>query len=253
MMRLLVADDEQYVRTTFTEEIPWGQYGIMLEGVAVDGKEAYDMSLRLKPDVLLTDIRMPHMNGLELTKALRKELPQLKVILLSGWSDFEYAREALKAGASNYLVKPCPDEEIIDALLVVMEELGFERKPGRTSSQGQSAEDGGTVQAKRHAIRLACDLIHQDLSKAVTLTEVAAKISMNASSFSRLFRQEMNCSFSEFVTSARMNMAKKLLVESNMKIQDIAQQVGYVSVSHFVQVFGDYTGMTPGTFREING
>lgn len=91
------------------------------------------------------------------------------------------------------------------------------------------------------------------MSRAVTLTEVAEKISMNPSAFSRLFRQEMGVSFSEFVTSARINLAKKRLIETNMKIHDIAQSVGYASVSHFVQVFGDYTGMTPGKFREVNG
>lgn len=248
-MKLLIADDEQYVRDSLAKEIEWSKYGITLEGVASDGKEVLEMALRLKPDVLLTDIRMPYIDGLELTRILKEQLPRLKVILLSGWSDFEYARKALRSGASNYLVKPSPDEEIIDALLIVMEELGL-REPNRKQPD---QEDLPNMQAKKRAVKQACEMVHRDLSVAVTLSEIAEFVNMNASAFSRLFKQDMGCAFSEFVTSARMNKAKKLLIETNMRINEIAQNVGYVSDSHFVQVFGEYSGMTPGRFREING
>lgn len=251
-MKLLIADDERYVRDSLAGEIEWTQYGITLEGVASDGMEAAEMALRLQPDVLLTDIRMPRMDGLELTRYLKERMPRLKVVLLSGWSDFEYARQALKWGASNYLVKPSPDEEIIDALLVVMEELGM-RKPDLKRAENADEPDMPDLQSKKRTIKQACEMVHRDVSVAVTLTEVAAAVNMNASAFSRLFRQEMGCAFSEFVTSARMNKAKKLLVETNLRIHEIAQKVGYASDSHFVQVFGDYSGMTPGKFREING
>ncbi|MEF2244744.1 response regulator transcription factor [Paenibacillus sp. IITD108] len=248
-MKLLIADDEQYVRDSLTTDIDWNKYGIHLEGVAIDGREAFEMALRLRPDVLLTDIRMPYMDGLELIKQLKMELPQLKAILLTGWSDFEYARKGLQLGVANYLIKPSPDEEIIDALLVVAEELGFrksEKKQTELTEQGQ-------LKSKKRTIKLACEYVHKDLSIAVTLTETAEAVNMNPSAFSRLFKQEMGCSFSEFVTSARMNKAKKLLVDSYLRINEISQQVGYMSDSHFVQVFGDFTGMTPGKFREING
>jgi two-component system response regulator YesN len=252
-MKLLIADDEQYIRTTLTQEIDWAKHGISLQGAATDGKESIELCRRYQPDVLLMDIRMPYFSGIEVMKQLKTELPKMRTILLSGWSDFEYAREAIKFGASNYLVKPCPDEEILDAVLVLFEELGFTRTGHKQASPSTVYDKSIPKQSIRHAIKLACEMIHRNLSIAVTLTEIAGEINMNPSAFSRLFRQEMNCSFSEYVTSARMNLAKKLLIESNIKIQDIAQKVGYVSVSHFVQVFGDYTGMTPGTFREING
>ena len=87
-MKLLIADDELYIRQTL-ESIDWNQYGIELAGVATDGQEAYEMGRRLRPDVFLTDIRMPHMSGLEVMKQLKQETPHLKVILLSGWADFE--------------------------------------------------------------------------------------------------------------------------------------------------------------------
>lgn len=253
-MKLLIADDEQYVRYSLTKEIDWAKYGIEVTGVASDGREAVELARSTRPDLLLTDIRMPLLSGLEVIKCLKSELPQMKVVLFSGWSDFEYAREGMKLGASNYLIKPCPDEEIVDALLVAAQD-----HPSVGSGKHSVPNPHGVApaanesQTKRHAIKMACELIHFDLSRPITLTEVADKLDMNASSLSRLFRQEMGSSFSEYVTNARLNLAKKLLLESNLKIHDIAQNVGYGSVSHFVQVFGENAGMTPGTFRETYG
>jgi two-component system, response regulator YesN len=246
-LKLIIADDELYVRESLSE-LDWNRYGITLAGTASDGREAVDLCRKLLPDLLLTDIRMPHLSGLEAMKLLKAEFPAMKFIILSGWSEFEYARGAIRLGASDYLIKPCRDEEIADAVRVALTQPAGKRQVQALGSMEEQAPS-----AKRHAVRMACSQIQEDLSIAVTLSEVAEKVNMNASALSRLFRQEMGCSFSEYVTSARMNMAKKLLIESNMKVHEIAQKVGYVSVSHFVQVFGDYTGITPGTFREMNG
>lgn len=247
-MRVVIADDEQYIRTMFSE-FHWSQYGIFVEGIASDGQEAYDMALQLKPDLVLTDIRMPRKSGLELMKAVKDAAFHPKFILLTGYSDFEYAREALRLGASDYLVKPCSEKEIIGAVLAVMgeEQAAGGRQPA------VSEEAAASDRKRRHAVKMACEKIQGDLSAASSLTEIAEHVQMNPSSFSRLFRQEMGISFSEYVTTVRMNAAKKLLLDSNEKINEIAKKVGYVSPSHFVQIFGEYTGMTPGRFREING
>ncbi|WP_274364591.1 response regulator transcription factor [Paenibacillus thermotolerans] len=248
-MRVVIADDEQYIRSMFAE-FHWSRYGISIEGIACDGQEAYEMALLVKPNLVLTDIRMPRMSGLELMKSLKEKMPELKFILLTGYSDFEYAREALRLGASDYLVKPCSEKEIIHAVLAVM---GEEQAAAAGRQQASSEDNAAGDPKRRHAVKLACEKIREDLSAAVSLTEIAEVVQMNPSSFSRLFRQEMGVSFSEYVTTVRMNAAKKLLLDSNEKINEIARKVGYVSPSHFVQLFGEYTGMTPGRFREING
>jgi len=251
-MRIVIADDEQYIRTMFTEQYNWWKYGISVEGIASNGEEAYDMTLRVNPHVLLTDIRMPKMNGLDLMRALKDKLPDLKVVYLTGWSNFDYAREALRLGASDYLVKPCSEQELIASLLALKDDISTGDIGDAAGRSGENLNAQRT-EKKTHAVNLACEKIRQDLSRALTLTEIAEYVSMNPSSFSRLFRREMGTSFSVYLTSVRMNEAKKLLIETNDKIHDIAKQVGYVSSSHFVQIFGEYAGMTPGRFREING
>lgn len=244
ILKLLIADDEQYIRVSLTEDIQWGDFGIQLIGCASTGKEALDLVRLLKPDVLLSDILMPDLTGLDLIKTLREEGIQTPVIFLSGWSNFEYAREALKFGASNYLLKPCPDEEIIEALLLIKND----RVSQEHSKSTRAVEY--EIQSNKHVIKLACEILHQELGNDSTLTTIATKVNMNPSAFSRLFHQEMGCSFKKYVTSVKINKAKKLLLESNLKVQHIAEHLGYVSTSHFVQVFSKSTGMTPGAFRE---
>lgn len=242
-MKLLIADDEQYIRVSLSEDIQWEDYGIKLLGSASTGKEALELVHLLNPDVLLSDILMPDLTGLELLKALRDEEIHIPVIFLSGYSNFEYAREAIKFGASNYLLKPCPDAEIIEALLEI-------KTLRETKVQQTNRRDDLDIQSNKHVIKLACEILHEDLGNGSALTTIAEKVNMNSSAFSRLFHQEMGCSFKKYVTSVKINKAKKLLLESNFKVQHIAENLGYVSTSHFVQVFSKNTGMTPGAFRE---
>lgn len=243
-MNLLIADDEQYIRTSLTEDIDWCRYGFNLVGTAASGREVLEQIPLLKPEIILSDIMMPDLTGLELIKELRVQDSKIPVIFLSGWSSFDYAREALKYGASNYLLKPCPDEEIIEALLEIKNKLqdsGLEPAKEEPEKQPHS---------KKHVIQLACEWIHEDIINGSTLTYISERVNMNASAFSRLFHQEMGCSFKKYVTAVKINKAKKLLLETNIKIQHLAEQLGYVSTSHFVQVFSKNTGMTPGSFRE---
>lgn len=243
-MKLLIADDEQYMRTSLAEDIQWSEHGFQLLGIASSGQEALDLVRLLKPEILLSDILMPDLSGIEMLRALREEGIQIPVVFLSGWSNFEYAREALRFGASNYLLKPCPDEEIIDALVQI--------KQSRNDAEQSkiSLKPEIDIQSDKHVIKLACEIIHDDSGNESTLTTIAEKVNMNPSAFSRLFHQEMGCSFKKYVTSVKINKGKKLLLESNLKVQNIAELLGYVSTSHFVQVFSKHTGMTPGTFRE---
>ncbi|WP_442593826.1 response regulator transcription factor [Neobacillus sp. D3-1R] len=243
-MKLLIIDDEQYIRESLTNDIDWDKVGFQLIGVASSGKEALQLIAQHKPDILLSDILMPDMTGLELLKILRMEDIQTPIVFLSGWSNFEYAREAIILGASNYLLKPCPDEEIVEALIDIRTQVE------KTEIVTRPIIEQPDIQSNKHVIKLACEYIFEDLVNGSSLTYVAEKVNMNSSAFSRLFHQEMGCSFKKYVTAAKINKAKKLLLESNLKIQHIAEQLGYVSTSHFVQVFSKYSGKTPGNFRE---
>lgn len=116
MFKLLIVDDEPFIRSSMTTLIDWRSLGIDLIGTAADGIEAYNIILDEYPDIVMTDIRMPELSGLELIQKIRSINDETEFIILSGYSDFEYAKEAMKYGIRHYLLKPCTEEQIISCI-----------------------------------------------------------------------------------------------------------------------------------------
>lgn len=116
MLRLLIADDEKIIRETMCSIIDWKSLDIEIVGVCKNGLEAYDAILDEYPDIVLTDIRMPKLSGLELIQKITQNHDNIQFIILSGYHDFSYAREAMKYGIKHYILKPCSEQEIIEAV-----------------------------------------------------------------------------------------------------------------------------------------
>ena len=106
MLKVFLVEDERVIREGLRDNIPWEQYGYRFIGEASDGEMALPMIRKLKPDVLITDIKMPFMDGLSLSEIVKEEFPKTKIIIISGYDDFEYARGAILVGAEQYLLKP---------------------------------------------------------------------------------------------------------------------------------------------------
>lgn len=128
MYKLLIVDDEDWIRERLRYTIDWSQMGIEVVGEAADGEEALDITSRMLPDVVLTDIRMPGIDGLEYIKRLRDCNIHTKAIIISGFSDFEYAQKAIKLGAFDYILKPVEDEDLTDVVRRCLEEINVEKK-----------------------------------------------------------------------------------------------------------------------------
>lgn len=131
MIKVFLVEDETIIRQGIRNNIDWESHGLELVGEAEDGEYAYPMILKSKPDILLTDVKMPFMDGLELSHLVRKALPRTKIIILSGYDEFEYAKEAIKIGISDYLLKPVTPAALIDALKKVAESIREEREHSR--------------------------------------------------------------------------------------------------------------------------
>ena len=106
MYKVFIVEDEVIVREGLRDNIPWEQYGFSFVGEAADGEVALPLIRRARPDVLITDIRMPFMDGLSLCRVVKEELPDIQIVILSGYDDFEYARRAIEIGVEKYLTKP---------------------------------------------------------------------------------------------------------------------------------------------------
>lgn len=116
MLKIFLVEDERIMREGIKENIDWEKEGFIFTGEAQDGELAYPLIQKSQPDILITDIKMPFMDGLELSKLVRKEMPSIKIIILSGFDEFEFAKEALNIGVTEYLLKPIDREELVEAL-----------------------------------------------------------------------------------------------------------------------------------------
>ena len=116
MLKTFLVEDEVVIREMIKKMIPWEQYGFELAGEASDGEMALPLILKSKPDLLITDIKMPFMDGLTLCKLVKKELPDIKIVILSGYDDFNYAKQAISIGVEDYLLKPITKNAFIERL-----------------------------------------------------------------------------------------------------------------------------------------
>lgn len=245
MHKVFLVEDEAIIRGGLKQLIEGVIGGYQVIGEAENGKTALEALKTIRPDLLITDIRMNEMNGLEMIKRLRANYPDLYILILSGYADFEYAKQAIKYGISDYLLKPIDRIELTQAL------DAYKRKaaPHHTETAAAAAEEAETGQG-RQLIRRVKELIADRLDQEISLQSVAEQVHLNHQYLSVLFKNETGQHFSDYVTQCRMNKAKQLLRDTSLKIYEVAALSGYVSAKHFMAVFKDAAGMTPTQYRD---
>ena len=127
MIKLMIVDDEAGIRKGLRHYVDWSTWDIQLAAEAENGVEAFQKAIRTQPDILLSDIRMPGKDGIQLARELKEVLPSLRVILLTGYNETQYLQDALKIGVKDYLLKPAGVENIVESVLKVKKEIMSER------------------------------------------------------------------------------------------------------------------------------
>ena len=127
MIKVFLVEDEYAIREGIKKSVEWEQHGFTLVGEAGDGEVAFPKILKTKPDILITDIRMPFMDGLELARLVKTELPHIKIIVLSGYDDFNFAKQAISIGVEEYILKPVSGENLLKELGKIAEDINNQR------------------------------------------------------------------------------------------------------------------------------
>lgn len=174
-IKVFLVEDEVIIRSGVKKSINWEQEGYEFVGEASDGELAYPMILKEKPDILITDIRMPFMDGLELSRLVKKELPDIKILILSGYDEFEYAKKAIKIGVTEYLLKPISAAKLTEVLNAVAETIRQENEE-KNLLETYFAEMRGNTE--RDKMRLFEKLLMGDLSMGEIL-EAGERFGMN--------------------------------------------------------------------------
>ena len=245
----MIIDDEEYVTTSLSKYISQQhtQFRVAQTFTAADAALAY---LRAHgADVVITDIRMPHMDGLEMLAQLREFLPEADVLILSGYSEFEYARKACTFNVRNYLLKPIDFQELSKELDSIAAHRSRSAPPPAEEPavpaprvvSNVGVEDDSVIQYAKNYIRAHyADNISRDT--------VAKVVFLDGAYFSRLFKQKTGQSYIDFLTEVRMEKAKELLA-THINISEISEAVGYFHRNQFITNFRKFTGYTPNEYR----
>ena len=148
MLKVFLVEDEVVMRNGIKNNIPWEQEGFEFVGEASDGELAYPLIKKEKPDILITDIRMPFMDGLELSRLVKKELPQIKIIILSGYNEFDYAKTAINIGVTDYLLKPISSAKLLEAVKKVADMIEKEQDNARLIKRYEKEMEENILQEK---------------------------------------------------------------------------------------------------------
>ncbi len=243
---LLIADDEEMIRTGLAKTVDWRALGFRVVGTAANGAAALEFLEREQVDAVLADIRMPKLTGLDLAKRLKELRSPIKVVILSGYDFFPYAKEAIEQGVFSYILKPYKAEELQEVFLRLKAALDRER---REIDPALLPAAEGTDGPKR-SVAAVVDLIERCYADDLTLDDAAAAAGLSSSYLSRLFKQETGTNFKDYLTTYRLERARSALKDPRRKVYEIAEEVGFKDQRYFSEVFKKRYGCSPLEFRD---
>ena len=262
MYKVVIVDDEPMIVNGLSKAVGWAEYGCDVVGTASSGEEGLEVVKKLKPDILFSDIKMPGIDGLTMIAGLKSEHPNLEIAILSGYPDFNYARQALNLGVTRYLLKPSKMDEIreaLDAMTGNLAEKGItgERSTGvtdeitdRTIDENEETEeaDSGSA-AGTFIVNSALKYMEDNYTSKIQLNDVADHVYVSHWHLSKLLNHNTGKSFSDLMNGIRIDKAKELMKDHSLHIVDIAEKVGFCDVAHFSRVFKKMTGMSANEYR----
>ncbi len=245
MYRVVLVDDERLILRGLSTVVPWAELGCEVAGTAHDGADGLEQIRKIRPDIVLTDIRMPNMDGLTMLAAIRSEFPEIQMSVLTAYRDFEYARQAITLGVCRYLLKPSDLEELKDAVRQMVSRLDAMSLPAEESGEDETVREAGNylVKAALAYIREHCTEQH------LSLSEVAEHVYVSQWHLSKLLNRETGQSFFDLLSGMRISRAKELLADPAIRIHEIAERTGFSDVAHFSRSFKKIMGCTPGEYR----
>jgi len=260
MYNLLVVDDEMIIRKGLLS-LDWKSIDVNIAGDVDNGLMAVEILQSELVDIVLTDIRMPGMDGLELSEFIHKEKLNTEIIILSGYSDFEYARRAMQYGVTEYILKPSDPGEIFEAVKRAAKRVN-DRRDMSIRLQLLEAELG-----KRWLIRKDNGIIlgqfeHSDIAekmliymakyykKFITLSDLSEDMHFSSIYLSKVIKKSTGYTFLELLNAMRVNDAAAKLREGNMSLTHISEAVCIKDPRYFSQVFKKHYGVTPSAYKK---
>ncbi len=247
MYKVVIVDDESIIVEGLKRVVDWAAYGCQVAGWANDAAEGAALIREKRPDILFTDIKMPGRDGLAMLAALNGEFPRMQTTVLTGYRDFEYARQAIQLGVARYLLKPSRMEDLEEALRHMTGVLAAQKPKG--PARPAAHEEAEDSPANSFLARQAQSYIGEHYAQRLSLQEVADHCYVSQWHLSKLLHKYLGLTFYELLNQVRIREAKRLLEDPAMTISEAADRVGYTDVAHFSRVFKKTEGVSAGDWR----
>lgn len=252
MYQILIVDDEYEIRNGLCKYFPWNAAGFTVAGQVENGREALDFLRTNHVDLVLCDIMMPVMNGIELAELIRKEFPSVKVCFLTAHKDFEFAQKAISLNVIQYILKSASSTELLHIFHDIKSQLdkaaAQQSSLFRPTSLADSDSEKNPYTRDAQILNEICQYVYEHYATA-DLNSVASKVYMSPNYVSRLFKELTNQNFSDFLLDVKMQEAEKLLNDPHNRIYEISEMLGYKYVKNFSRAFHDYFGISPRDYR----
>ena len=246
MYKVVLVDDEPIIVEGLCRSVAWERWNCKVVATAHDGLEGKKIIEEVNPDIVFMDICMPEMNGLAMIAAINSEFPDLEVSVLTGFRDFEYAREAIRLGVTRFLLKPSNMDELEEAIGIMCGNL---KKKGITGETEPETEEKEERASSSFIVKNALTYIEENYTQKLTLGEVAEKTYVSQWHLSKLLNRHTGQSFSDILNHVRIEHAKELLKDPALRIGEISEQVGFLDMAHFSRVFKKQEGVSANEYR----
>lgn len=260
MMRVVVVEDEYYVRKGIINTFDWKQLDCEIVGEASNGRDGAAVIEELKPDLVIADIEMPVVDGIEMVRLLKGKRCGAAFIFLTAHQKFSYVHSALKLEAADYLLKPFTDESLEESICKVKMRLlrAAAWKSGGAKNMRESgrltepeAMETALIQAKNMYIKKAVVYVRNHYSNEIGAVDAANYLNISEAYFCRLFKKETGYTFGQYLTNYRICVAAGLLANFPMKVNEVAEQAGFSDSSYFSLIFKKTMGMPPKEYQEL--
>lgn len=260
MLKLLIADDEAIIREGLLS-LDWGKAGVEVVAAVDNGLDALELLQSEFVDILLTDIRMQGMDGLSVAKFIHEQKLYTEVILLSGYSEFEYAQNAIRYGVSEYILKPSSDEEILGAISRLRQQIDVRKEKDLRFSLMEAELGKKQLVMDRNQLvvgkieysvvsKNVLQYIAEHYTEPISLVMISNDMHFSAPYISKIIKKATGYNFLDILTAMRVQNAAEKLRENKLPFAQICESVSIDDPRYFSQVFKKYFGVTPSVYRK---
>jgi len=252
MYSVVIIEDSVLLRQGMILTFDWRAMNCFVAGEADNGEDGLALIKQMQPDIVITDIRMPGMDGLEMIETLRACGSEAVCIVVSAYNEFDYAQRAIRFGVAEFLVKPFEMSELCRALQCAAKRVDRIRQVQQIEEKkivlfGDFLAEEGDLKGKY--AEQAVTFIKEHFAEDVGVADIADALNMSESHLSRVFKESMGYTLGEYLVSYRMSVACEMLPDVNLRISEVARRIGYSDQRYFSVVFKRIVGMTPNAYR----